>query len=139
MNNRQLTSMLIKRGIISLPELKQLEDLSAETGESIKDILFRDNRLDENHLVDILSEQYNVPKIQLSELDIDPEVISILSPQIVNRYKVVPISRIGNPLTVAMTDPSNMNAQDDIKFLTDYNVEVVVAAASEIEEAIEKY
>ncbi len=139
MNNRQLTSMLIKRGIISLPELKQLEDLSAETGESIKDILFRDNRLDENHLVDILSEQYNVPKIQLSELDIDPEVISILSPQIVNRYKVVPISRIGNTLTVAMTDPSNMNAQDDIKFLTDYNVEVVVAAASEIEEAIEKY
>jgi type IV pilus assembly protein PilB len=131
--------MLIRRGVISLPELKQLENLSAETGESIKDLLFKDNRLDESTLVDILSEQYNVPKIDLRELEIDPEVIGILSNQIVNRYKVVPISRIGNTLTVAMTDPSNMNAQDDIKFLTDYNVEVVVAAASDIEEAIARY
>ena len=139
MNNRQLTGMLIKRGIISLPELKNLEELSNETGESIRDILFKDDRLDENQLVDILSEQYNVPKIDLSELEIEQEVIDILSEQIVDRYKVVPISRIGNTLTVAMSDPSNMNAQDDIKFLTDYNVEVVVAAGSDIETAIEKY
>lgn len=139
MNNRQLTGMLIKRGIISLPELKNLEELSNETGESIRDILLKDDRLDESQLVDILSEQYNVPKIDLSELEIDKEVIDILSDQIVDRYKVVPISRIGNTLTVAMSDPSNMNAQDDIKFLTDYNVEVVVAATSDIEAAIEKY
>jgi len=139
LNNRQLTGMLIKRGIISLPELKNLEELSNETGESIRDILLKDDRLDESQLVDILSEQYNVPKIDLSELEIDKEVIDILSDQIVDRYKVVPISRIGNTLTVAMSDPSNMNAQDDIKFLTDYNVEVVVAATSDIEAAIEKY
>ncbi len=139
MNNRQLTGMLIKRGIISLPELKNLEELSNETGESIRDILFKDDRLDENQLVDILSEQYNVPKIDLSELEIEQEVIDILSDQIVDRYKVVPISRIGNTLTVAMSDPSNMNAQDDIKFLTDYNVEVVVAAGSDIDAAIAKY
>jgi len=139
LNNRQLTGMLIKRGIISLPELKNLEELSNETGESIRDILFKDDRLDESQLVDILSEQYNVPKIDLSELEVDKEVIDILSDQIVERYKVVPISRIGNTLTVAMSDPSNMNAQDDIKFLTDYNVEVVVAATSDIEAAIEKY
>ena len=131
--------MLIKRGIISLPELKNLEELSNETGESIRDILFKDDRLDENQLVDILSEQYNVPKIDLSELEIEQEVIDILSDQIVDRYKVVPISRIGNTLTVAMSDPSNMNAQDDIKFLTDYNVEVVVAAGSDIDAAIAKY
>ena len=62
--------MLIKRGIISLPELKSLEELSIESGESIKDILFKENKLNENQLVDILSEQYNVPKIDLSELEI---------------------------------------------------------------------
>lgn len=139
MNNRQLTGMLVRRGIISLPELKSLEELSIESGDSIKDILFRDNRLDESQLVDILSEQYNVPKIELGELDIQPEVIALLNNQIVSRYNVVPISRIGNTLTVAMADPSNMNAQDDIKFLTDYNVEVVVAASSDIEAAIVKY
>lgn len=131
--------MLIKRGIISLPELKSLEELSIESGESIKDILFKENRLDENQLVDILSEQYNVPKINLSELEIQPEVIALLNEQIVTRYNVIPISRIGNTLTVAMADPSNMNAQDDIKFLTDYNVEVVIASASDIEAAIAKY
>ena len=131
--------MLIKRGIISLPELKSLEELSIESGESIKDILFKENRLDENQLVDILSEQYNVPKIDLKELEIQPEVIALLNEQIVTRYNVIPISRIGNTLTVAMADPSNMNAQDDIKFLTDYNVEVVIASASDIEAAITKY
>ncbi|MBR4489682.1 type II secretion system protein GspE, partial [bacterium] len=131
--------MLIKRGIISLPELKSLEELSIESGESIKDILFKENRLDENQLVDILSEQYNVPKIDLSELEIQPEVIALLNEQIVTRYNVIPISRIGNTLTVAMADPSNMNAQDDIKFLTDYNVEVVIASSSDIEAAITKY
>ncbi len=131
--------MLIKRGIISLPELRSLEELSTESGQSIKDLLFSDNRLNEGQLVDILSEQYNVPKIDLSELEIQQEVIDLLNPQIVTRYNVIPISRIGNTLTVAMADPSNMNAQDDIKFLTDYNVEVVVAASSDIEAAIAKY
>ncbi|MBR4532018.1 type IV-A pilus assembly ATPase PilB [bacterium] len=131
--------MLIKRGIISLPELKSLEELSIESGESIKDILFKENKLNENQLVDILSEQYNVPKIDLSELEIQPEVIALLNEQIVTRYNVIPISRIGNTLTVAMADPSNMNAQDDIKFLTDYNVEVVIASATDIEAAIAKY
>ncbi len=139
MNNRQLTGMLIKRGIISLPELKNLENLATESGESIKDILLKENRLDENQLVDILSEQYNVPRINLNELDIDPNVISLLNPQFVSRYHVIPISRIGNTLTVAMVDPSNMNAQDDIKFLTDYNVEVVVASSTDIDAAIAKY
>ncbi|HRZ79748.1 MAG TPA: hypothetical protein P5044_07060, partial [bacterium] len=90
MNNRQLTGMLIKRGIISLPELKNLENLATESGESIKDILLKENRLDENQLVDILSEQYNVPRINLNELDIDPNVISLLNPQFVSRYHVIP-------------------------------------------------
>ncbi|MGI6395042.1 MAG: type IV-A pilus assembly ATPase PilB [bacterium] len=139
MNNRQLTGMLVKKGIISLPELRSLEELSLESGQSIKEILFRENRLSESMLVDVLSEQYNVPKIDLGELEIQQEVIDLLNPQIVSRYNVVPISRIGNVLTVAMADPSNMNAQDDIKFLTDYNVEVVVASASDIEAAIAKY
>lgn len=131
--------MLVKRGIISLPELKSLEELSFESGESIKDILFKENRLNENQLVDILSEQYNVPRIDLSEIEIQPEVIALLNAQIALRYNVIPISRIGNVLTVAMSDPSNMNAQDDIKFLTDYSIEIVVASSSDIDAAIEKY
>ncbi len=139
MNNRQLTGMLIKRGLISLPELKTLEEKAAETGESLKQILFKENKINENQLVDLLAEQYNVPKVNLLELDVEDDVISILSKQIAVRYNVIPISRIGNILTVAMSDPSNMNAQDDIKFLTDYKIEVVVAAEKDIQDAIIRF
>ncbi len=139
MDNKQLAGMLVKRGLISLPELKDLEERALETGKGLRDLLMSEAQIDEGKIVDLLSEQYNVPKIKLADLEIDPEVISILNKQTCLRYKTIPISRIGNTLTIAMSDPSNMNAQDDIKFLTDYNVEVVVAGESEILEAIAKY
>ena len=139
MNDRQLTGMLIKRGVISLPELREVESRAAETGLALRDILLQEGRFDENQLVDLLSEHYHVPKIDLSTIDIPEDVISILPKEIVERYNVVPISRIANTLTVAMSDPSNMNAQDDIKFLTDYKVEVVVASEEDVKKAIEKY
>jgi len=139
MDNKQLAGMLVKRGLISLPELKDLEERALETGKGLRDLLMSEAQIDEHKIADLLSEQYNVPKIRLADLEIDPEVISILNKQTCLRYKTIPISRIGNTLTIAMSDPSNMNAQDDIKFLTDYNVEVVVAAESEILEAIAKY
>ncbi len=138
MNERKLAGMLVKKGVISLPELRNLES-SLTAGEKLKDLLMREGKISEDDLLDIVSEQYNVPKIKLSELDIDPEIIKILPKRIVLRHNVVPVSRIGNTLTVAMTDPSDMNAQDDIKFLTDYNIEVVVASESDIKEAIHKY
>jgi len=139
MNDRQLSSMLIKRGVISLPELRNFESSASESNSTLKDVLFRKNKIDEKGLVEILSDHYNVPTIDFEDLEIESDIISILSRQIAERYVVVPISRIGNTLTVAMSDPSNMNAIDDIKFLTDYNVEVVVASEYDIKAAIEKF
>ncbi|MCK5808003.1 type IV-A pilus assembly ATPase PilB [bacterium] len=138
MNERQLAGMLVKKGIISLPELRNMEQ-SLVAGEKLKELLLKENKISENDLLDIISEQYNVPKIVLRELDIDQEIIEILPKRIVLRHNVIPVSRIGNTLTVAMIDPSDMNAQDDIKFLTDYNIEVVVAAEADIKETIAKY
>ncbi|MFO7736738.1 MAG: type IV-A pilus assembly ATPase PilB, partial [bacterium] len=139
MDERQLTGMLIKRGIVSLPELRNMEKRAGAEGQTLQKVLYEENVLDDSKLVELLSEQYNVPTIDLSELDIDQEVIEILSEKIVRRYNVLPVSRIGRTLTVAVSDPSNMNAQDDIKFLTDYDVEVVVAGENQIKEAIDKY
>lgn len=138
MNERQLAGMLVKKGIISLPELRNMEQ-SLTAGEKLKELLLKENKISEDDLLDIISEQYNVSKIVLRELDIDQEIIDILPKRIVLRHNVVPVSRIGNTLTVAMIDPSDMNAQDDIKFLTDYNIEVVVAAEGDIKESIAKY
>ena len=130
--------MLVKKGIISLPELRNMEQ-SLTAGEKLKELLLKENKISEEDLLDIISEQYNVSKIVLRDLDIDQEIIDILPKRIVLRHNVVPVSRIGNTLTVAMIDPSDMNAQDDIKFLTDYNIEVVVAAEGDIKESIAKY
>ncbi|MHA1569648.1 MAG: type IV-A pilus assembly ATPase PilB, partial [Alphaproteobacteria bacterium] len=93
----------------------------------------------ESELADILSRQYNVPSINLSEFEIDPEVIKLIPREVVEKYKVIPISRADNSLIVAMVDPSNIIAIDDIKFLTAYNIEAVVATEDSIMAAIDKY
>ncbi len=139
MDDRQLSGMLIKRGAISLPELKELEELATEKGQTLKDVLFNENKISEDELVTMLSEHYKVPVMDIGDLELDKDIAGVISRQVAERYCVIPVSRIGSTLTIAMSDPSNMNAIDDIRFLTDYNVEVIVATETDIREAIDKY
>jgi hypothetical protein len=90
-------------------------------------------------LAKLLGEQYNVPTIKLSELDIEKDIIDMVHFKIAHRYKVIPISKLGGVITIATADPSKTDAIDDIQFLTEYMVEVVVASLSDIEEALKKY
>lgn len=90
-------------------------------------------------LAKLMGEQYNVPTIKLSELDIDKDIIDMVHFQIAHRYRVIPISKLGRVITIATADPSKTDALDDIHFLTDLNVEVVVTSLSDIEEALKKY
>jgi len=87
----------------------------------------------------VLSRQYGVPSINLAEFEIDPSVIKLIPVETVQRYQVVPLSRTGATLTIAMTDPTNVFAMDDIKFMTGYNVEPVVASETAVQDAIQKY
>ena len=80
-----------------------------------------------------------MPSINLSEFDVEPDIISIVPSEVAQRYQMIPINRAGATLIVAMADPSNIFAIDDIKFMTGYNVEIVVAAEAAIKEAIDKY
>ena len=95
--------------------------------------------LEENELTAFLSKQYGVPAIDLREFDIDNETIALIPREVVHKHKVIPVNRTGSTLIVAMADPSNIFAVDDIKFLTGYNVEIVVASEEDIEGAEEKY
>jgi type IV pilus assembly protein PilB len=93
----------------------------------------------EQDLTNFLSKQYGVPSINLSEFDIDEDVLGLIPKDVAQKHQCIPINRAGASLIVAMADPSNIYAIDDLKFLTGYNIEVVVASEVAIEETIARY
>ena len=93
----------------------------------------------DDEITQVLSRQYGVPSINLKYYEVDSGVIKLIPQETAVRYQVVPLSRVGATLTIAMTDPTNVFAMDDIKFMTGFNVEPVVASESDINEAIRKF
>ncbi|MBU1206430.1 MAG: type IV-A pilus assembly ATPase PilB [Proteobacteria bacterium] len=137
--NVRLGEMLVSKGLITA---KQLEDALQEqkiSGNKLGSSLVKLGLITEKNLVSFLSRHYGVPAIDLSEAQIDPEVIKMIPPDVVFKYQVIPLKRIGSTLRVAMNDPSNILAIDDIKFLTSCHVEVFVSTESAIKAAIDKF
>ncbi len=135
----RLGELLVSKGLITA---KQLEDALQEqkiSGNKLGSSLVKLSLITEKNLVSFLSRHYGVPAIDLSEAQIDPEVIKMIPPDVVFKYQVIPIKRIGSTLRVAMNDPSNILAIDDIKFLTSCHVEVFVSTESAIKAAIDKF
>ncbi len=135
----RLGELLVSKGFITA---KQLEDALQEqkiSGNKLGSSLVKLGFISEKNLVSFLSRHYGVPAIDLSEAQIDPEVIKMIPPDVVFKYQVIPIKRIGSTLRVAMNDPSNILAIDDIKFLTSCHVEVFVSTESAIKAAIDKF
>ena len=94
---------------------------------------------DETELTAFLSKHYGVPSVNLDDFQIEDSVVQLLSREIARKHMVVPINRIGSSLVVAMSDPSNIYAIDELKFITNFNIEVVVASEVAIREAIDMY
>src|SRR6266576_5239136 len=92
----------------------------------------------DEEITGLLSKQYGVPSINLTLFEIDPGVIKLIPADTAQKYQIVPLSRAGATLTIAMTDPTNVFAMDDIKFMTGYNVEPVVASEAAVTAAIQK-
>ena len=93
----------------------------------------------DEEITSLLSRQYGVPSINLDHFEVDPAITRIVPAETARKYLVLPLSRSGAVLTIAMADPTYVFAMDDIKFMTGYNVEPVVASESAIEDAIERY
>src|SRR4026209_2784029 len=93
----------------------------------------------DEEITSLLSRQYGGPSINLDHFEVDPAIIKIIPSETSRKYQILPLSRSGATLTIAMADPTNVFAMDDIKFMTGYNVEPVVASESSLEDAIEKY
>lgn len=137
--NTRLGELLVKEKLITPLQLKKAVEQQRTSGGRLGHELTRLGYIEETELTSFLSKHYGVPSINLSEFDIAPDVLKLLPKEVVTRHQVIPVNRTGNQLIVAMADPSNIYAIDDIKFITKFNVEVVVASEQQIAEAIEKY
>ncbi|MEZ4335962.1 MAG: type IV-A pilus assembly ATPase PilB [Sandaracinaceae bacterium] len=136
MSNR-IGELLVREKLISLQQLRSAQDESRRTNTSLGYQLARMGFISDQEITDFLSQQYRVQSIDLSEFEIDEEVLKLVNQDVCLRHKIIPVSRAGSTLIVAMADPSNLHAIDDIKFLTGFNVEPVVASENAIVQAIE--
>ena len=141
MQTSRLGDILVKNNIITSEQLTAaLQEQKMSGGQSkLGSILVKQGLVKEPDLVAFLSRQYGVPTICLADYDIDPAVIKIIPPEVVQKYNLIPVNRAGSTLIVAVSDPSNLFAIEDIKFMTSYNVEMVVTGESDIKGAIDKY
>jgi type IV pilus assembly protein PilB len=135
----RIGELLVQAKKITQEQLQQA--LSAQQGEGgrLGTHLVKLGFVDDQELVEFLSQRYGVPAINLIEIEVDETIIKIIPPDVARKYTILPISKAGAKLTIAMVDPSNVFAMDDIKFMTGYNVEPVVASESALRDAIEKY
>jgi len=139
MTTNRLGELLVRNQLISENQLaKALEDQKVQGGR-LGASLIKLGFIKEEELSAFLSRQYGVPSINLNEFEVDPGVIRLVPAEVSQKYQIIPINRAGSTLIVAMSDPSNIFAIDDIKFMTGYNVEVVVAPDASIKQAIDKY
>jgi type IV pilus assembly protein PilB len=135
----KLGDLLLKQKLITQDQLDSALKLQREEGGKIGEALVRVGAVSEGDITETLSQQFGVPSIDLAHFEIDPAVIKVVPGEVARKYGVLPVNKTGATLTIAMGDPTNVFAMDDIKFMTGYNVEPVVASEIALRKAIDKH
>ena len=135
----KLGEILLKENLISPDQLKQALEHQKANGGRLGNSLVKLGFLSDDEVTAVLSRQYGVPSINLAYFEVDSNVIKLIPMETALKYQVLPLSRVGSSLTLAMVDPTNVFAMDDIKFMTGFNIEPVVASETAINEAIKKH
>src|SRR5215218_7878367 len=135
----RIGELLLKEKRISPDQLQQALNHQKANGGKLGQNLVKMGLVKDEEITALLSRQYGVPSINLAQFEIDASVIKLLPADTAQKYQIVPLSRAGQTLTIAMTDPTNVFAMDDIKFMTGYNVEPVVASETAVSDAIARY
>jgi type IV pilus assembly protein PilB len=139
MANNRLGELLVREKLISLQQLRQAQEEQNRSGHALGYTLQKLGFLSDTEITNFLSQQYRVPTINLEEYEIDADILKLVAREQCEKHKVLPVSRAGSSLVVAMADPTNLNAIDDLKFLTGFNVEPVIASEAAILAAVERY
>ncbi|MCB0326261.1 MAG: type IV-A pilus assembly ATPase PilB [Bdellovibrionales bacterium] len=139
MVSARLGELLVRQNLISSQQLQKAQEESRKSGKRLGYHLTKLGYIKEGDLTNFLSKQYGVPSINLEDFEIEQSVIDLVPREVAEKHQIIPVNKSGASLIVAMADPSNIYAIDDLKFLTGYNVEVVVSSEVAIKEAIERY
>jgi type IV pilus assembly protein PilB len=134
----KLGDLLLKAKLVTSEQIDAALKLQKEEGGKFGEALVRIGAVTEADITETLSQQFGVPSIDLNSFQIDPAVIKIVPGEVARKYGVLPVNKTGATLTIAMGDPTNVFAMDDIKFMTGYNVEPVVASEIALRKAIDK-
>jgi type IV pilus assembly protein PilB len=135
----RIGDLLVKDNFISAEQLEIALNHQRKHGGRLGSALIHLGFVEDDDITSVLSKQYGVPSINLAYFEIDPSVIKLIPIETAQKYMIIPLSRVGSTLTIATADPTNVFAMDDIKFMTGFNVEPVVATEASIMEALEKY
>jgi len=137
--NKQLGDLLIERGIITDRQLEKALVVQKERGGLIGELLVELGFAKEEDIAQSLTAQYGFPYLPLSNYDINPEILSIVPGRVARQYLLIPIDKISNNLTLAMSNPLNVQAIEDVELLSGCSVQTFVSTSSDIKRAIEKY
>src|SRR5712671_790205 len=135
----RIGELLLKEKLITPEQLQSALNQQKANGGKLGYNLVKMGFVKDEQITALLSKQYGVPAISLAQFKIDPTIVKLVPTETARKYQMIPLSRSGSTLTIAMTDPTNVFAMDDIKFMTGYTVEPVVASEVAITDAIEKY
>jgi type IV pilus assembly protein PilB len=135
----RLGDLLLKEKRITPEQLQEALAQQRQKGGKLGFTLVSMGFVKEAEITALLSKQFGVPSIAISQFEIDVAVIKLIPAETAQKYQIIPLSRSGATLTIAMTDPTNVFAMDDIKFMTGYNVEPVVASETEVDDALQRY
>ena len=135
----RLGDILVKDGIITEEQLFKALDLQRGTGQKLGAVLIAQGWLAEDQLFKVLEEQYQIPYLDINSLYIDGKVPKLISESLARKHMAIPIKLEKNKLTVAMSDPLDMIAKDDIRIITGLELEVVISAQQDIARAINRY
>jgi len=135
----RIGDLLLKEKRITPAQLQEALNYQKTNGGKLGLNLVKLGFVTDEEITTLLRKQYGVPSINLTQFEIDQSVSKLIPPDTAQKYQIVPLSRSGATLTIAITDPTNVFAMDDIKFMTGYNVEPVVASETAVTDAIKRY
>ena len=135
----KLGESLLKDNLITPQQLKEALDYQRVNGGRLASTLVKLGMLSDEEVTAVLSRQYGVPSVNLELFEVDPAAVALVPQETAERYSVLPLSRVGATLTLAMVDPTNVFAIDDIKFMTGLSVEPVVVSETALNAAVKKY
>jgi type IV pilus assembly protein PilB len=137
--NKQLGELLIDRGLITSEKLEKALTYQRDKGGLIGEILVELGYVKEEDIAQALTTQYGFPFLPLGNYDINTEILNLIPARVAKQYLLIPVDKIGNNLTIAMSNPLNVQAVEDVELLSGCSVQIFVSTSSDVKKAIERY